>query len=298
MMRAAAIAWCVVAIGAGAARAQTQPPEELTFDRPEAWAMKYFTSASALNGLSTPDETEPGSIGVAFESGWLPALSTSQERVGFNGTTPEDLNKAPVFLRPRITIGLAHGLAVIAAFDPPIRSFNVTPRLFALGLDGTIHDGRQWRVGWRAHGQLGSVTAAVTCPSSTIAFVPGSPGNPAGCTAESADQSSLRYAGAEVHVARRLANGLSPHAAIGVNFVDTIFQTNAQTFGQPDHTRLTTRGLLFAGSAGIGYVFASRFAIAADLFYSPLTVRRSPGASRTIDPMMNARALVSYRIIR
>jgi hypothetical protein len=54
-------------------------------------------------------------------------LSAAQQRVAFNGTTPEDLNRAPVFLRPRLAIGLPHRLSIIAAVDPPIRAFGVTP---------------------------------------------------------------------------------------------------------------------------------------------------------------------------
>ena len=42
----------------GEAIAQTSSASstgQIAFDRPEAWAMKYFTSATALSGLSTPD---------------------------------------------------------------------------------------------------------------------------------------------------------------------------------------------------------------------------------------------------
>ena len=269
----------------------------IAFDRPEAWAMKYFTSATSLNGLSTPDAPRAGSFALQFESGWLPALSAEQQRVGFNGTTPQDLNKAPIFLRPRLVIGLPLNLSIVAAVDPPVRSFGVTPRLLALGIDGVIHDAGPWRFGWRAHGQLGTVTAAVTCPASVVPFIPGSPSNPAGCTAESSDVTTLRYAGAELLVSRRVGR-LVPHASAGVNFVDSVFQTNAETFGQPDRTRLQTRGLTAATSAGIGCAITERFAIVADLFYAPLSVRRTVNSAMTVDPMVNTRVLLSYRVIR
>lgn len=260
--------------------------------------MKYFTSATALSGLSTPDSLKAGSLAIQFESGWLPTLSAAQERVGFNGTTPEDLNKAPVFLRPRVALGLPHQLSIIVAVDPPIRSFGVTPRLLALGIDGVMHDSGTWRFGWRAHGQIGTVTAAFTCPANVASFAPGSTNNPTGCTAESSDVTTLRYAGVELQAARRIGHRLVPHAAAGANVVDNIFQTNAQTFGQPDHTRLQTTGLTLTTSTGIGYAVTERFTIAADLFYAPLTVRRTASSASSIDPMFNARALISYRVIR
>jgi hypothetical protein len=281
-----------------AAQTATPPAESIAFDRPEAWAMKYFTSATTLNGLSTPDVPQPWSLAVQFESGWLPTLSTTQERVGFDGTAPEDLNQAPVFLRPRVEIGLPHRLSIIVAVDPPIRAFGVTPRLLALGVDGVIHESDAWRFGWRAHGQVGTVTAAVSCPASVVAFPPGSANNPTGCTAESADVSTLRYGGAELQGARRVGRRLVPHAAVGANFIDGIFQTDAQTYGQPDHTRLQSSGVTFAASAGVGYVLSDRFTFAADVFYSPLSVQRTATSATTIDPMINARGLISYRVNR
>jgi hypothetical protein len=90
---------CSLAGVAGDAIAQTSSGSstgQIAFDRPEEWAMKYFTSATSLSGLTTPDRPSAGSLAVQFEIGWLPTLSTAQERVGFDGTAPEHLNKAPV----------------------------------------------------------------------------------------------------------------------------------------------------------------------------------------------------------
>lgn len=298
---ATAIVCCSVAAGITDAIAQTSsgaPTESIAFDRPEAWAMKYFTSATELSGLATPDAPTPGSITVQFEAGSLPTLSAAQQRVGFNGTSPEDLNKAPIVVRPRVAIGLPHHLSLIAAIDPPIRSFGVTPRLLALGLDGVIHDSGKWRVGWRAHGQVGTVTAAVTCPRGMAAFPPGSPNNLVGCNAESSDVTTLRYGGLEGQVARRVSRRFVPHAAVGVNLVDNVFQTDALTYGEPDRTRLHSHGVTVAASVGAGFAISERLTMAADIFYTPLTVRRSPGGPSSLDPMVNARALVSYRVIR
>jgi hypothetical protein len=276
----------------------SSPSDRIAFDRPEAWAMKYFTSATSLSGLATPDRLSPGSVAIQFEGGWLPALSASQELVGFNGTAHEDLNMAPVFLRPRVAIGLPHSLMLIVAVDPPIRTFGVTPRLLAFGLEGIIHDAGPWSFGWRAHGQIGTVTAAFTCPANVVSFPPGSPNNPTGCTAESSDSTSLRYAGIEFHAARRIGQRLVPHAAAGANVVDNVFQTNALTFGQPDHTRLQSAGATFSMSAGVGYMVTERLTLSADVFYAPLTVRRTAESATSIDSMFNVRALFSYRVTR
>jgi hypothetical protein len=272
--------------------------QQVAFDSPEAWAMKYFTSATALNGLETPEDLGAGALAIGVEGGWLPKLSTAQERVGFNGTSPEDLNQTQAFLRPRAAFGVRPDLAIVAAYDPPVHAFGVRPQLFALGVDGVLHRSPGWRIGWRAHGQVGTVTAAVTCPSAILGFAPGSSGNPAGCTAKSADETTLRYVGGEIRIARVLSRGLVPHAAIGVNVVDTVFQTIAETYGQPDRTRLRARGAVVAATVGIGYRLGDRLTVATDFFYAPLTVSRDQGASSSIDPMMNARAVVMYKVLR
>jgi hypothetical protein len=280
--------------------AQPSPADEQTlgFDRPEAWAMKYFTSVTLLSGLDTPEPTHSGSIDIGLEGGWLPRLTADQQRVGFNGTAMQDLNKAPVFLRPRVTIGLPRRMALIAAVVPPIRSFRITPRLASLGLEWTMVEANDWRMRWRAHGQVGDVTAAVTCPASVVTYAPGSSNNARGCNRESADVTTLRYAGLELETTRRTGSSLMPHAAVGVNIIDGVFQTDALTFGQLDRTRLRAAGVTFSASAGVSYAMGNRFALAADAFYSPLTVRRTATAPRSIDPLLNARVLLTYRVRR
>src|SRR5260370_4949451 len=90
----------------GAAHAQ-QPLEDrarLAFDRPESWAMKYFTSLSLPTGMGVPERLGGGKIEVGFEGGLVPQLSDDQRRVGFDATKLEDVNKTRVIvrLRPKI----------------------------------------------------------------------------------------------------------------------------------------------------------------------------------------------------
>ena len=295
-----AIAWAhdAGAQSPPAGQRAADPEIVLTFDRPEAWAMKYFTSTTFLSGLATPDRTQRGSVAIGLEGVWLPSLTEAQQRVGYDGTAMQDLNKAPMFIRPRVTVGLPGRVALIAAGVPPIRSFGITPRLGALGIEWMMIDRAEWSLGWRAHGQIGTVTAAITCPSSVVAFRPGSADNPTGCDAESSDVTTMRYGGVEMQVARRVSERLWPHFAVGVTAIGGVFQTDAITFGQPDRTRLVANGVTYSASAGIGYVIADRFALAADAFYTPLAVRRTRASSLTNDPLINARVLLTYRVRR
>jgi hypothetical protein len=65
-----AVVCCLLVGVTGEAILQTSSAsstDQIAFDRPEAWAMKYFTSATALSGLSTPESPSAGSLAVQFE---------------------------------------------------------------------------------------------------------------------------------------------------------------------------------------------------------------------------------------
>ena len=70
---------CVLT-GAAIAQSRTDAKvQHLSFDSPEAWALKYFTSSTLLSGLqpaeTIDEERGAGSVRVGLELGWLPALS-------------------------------------------------------------------------------------------------------------------------------------------------------------------------------------------------------------------------------
>jgi hypothetical protein len=273
----------------------------VSFDRPEAWGLKYFASTTLLSGLQPLEPSEGhrvGAISLGFEMGWLPTLDAGQERIGFNGKAPQDLNKAPMLARPVVRIGLPGKFTFVAAAPPPFRVFGVTTHLFAFGVERPIWEAARWTLNWRGYGQLGSVKGSFTCPMTVLGFAPGSPENPTSCLARSEDVASLRYAGSEVQFAYRIPGmpKLVPHVAAGGNFIDTAFQTRAPDVRGLDETRLWTRGGTFSGTGGVTYVVSKRAAFTVDAFYTPLWVRRSPTAPRTNDGLFNVRALLSYTI--
>lgn len=289
---------------AGNAFAQTvfTGSEHVIFDSPEGWALKYFTSASMMSGLQPPEplgeHLQVGSITLGLESGWLPTLSPARADVGFGGTKEEDVNKAPVFVRPSVRIGLPWRMTVVVAGPPPVEAFGVTPHLFAVGLERPLLEGENWSLTGRLSGQFGSVQGAFTCPQKVLAFAAGSPQNPTGCLGQSADQASLRYGGAETQFAYRIPRlrRLIPHAAIGGNYINTSFHVDAPLTKGIDRTMLWTAGNTVTGSAGVSYLLTNRLAVTVDAFYTPLFIRRGDAGGRTNDGLFNVRALVSYRL--
>lgn len=297
-----AVGVALVAAFPSPARGQTtvNTTEHVAFDRPEAWALAYFTSTTLLSGLETPHPRPPGSFSIGLEVSWVPALSDAQRFVGFNGTKQEDLNKAPVVVRPRVTIGLPAKLSLIVAVVPPVGVFGVKPRLLTVALERPVVETPQVMVGVRGYGQLGSVEGAYTCPSSVLAFEPGSPGNLYGCEGESSDRATLRYVGAEGSIAFRAdaLKKLSPHAAVAVTYMDLGFQVNAPTFGYIDQTHLLTHGTTWTTSAGVSPRLSSRIGLSVDVSYTPLSVQRPTAQTASNEGLFNVRALFVYRLGR
>src|SRR5437868_5004096 len=89
-----------------AGNAFAQSDQHLNFDSPEAWALKYFTSATLMSGLAPPiprlEQRHTGSITFGLEAGWMPRLNAERARVGFTGQKQEDLNKIPGLARPMV----------------------------------------------------------------------------------------------------------------------------------------------------------------------------------------------------
>jgi|SRR5579863_3927422 len=276
--------------------------EHVTFDSPEGWALKYFTSATTLSGLQPPspqvESARLGSVTLGLESDWLPALDAARERVGFNGHKQEELNKAPVIVRPIVRVGLPWKFVGVVAAPPPIHIFGVTPRVIAFGVERSIVARKQWTLGWRLSGQFGSVKAAFTCPASVLGFPPKSSENPSGCVGTSSDSAGVRYGGTELQGTYRIPRlrRLTTHATLGFDYINTSFQVNAPVTSGLDRTRLWTAGNLVAGTAGVSYLLTSRIGLTVDAFYSPLFVRRVAGGPRTNDGLFNVRALVSYTL--
>ncbi len=302
---AALLAAMPLAAVPAAAQGVQQQVESLAWDRPETWAMRYFTSATLLGGFLPQEHFEPGSLRVGAEGAWIPRLSTAQSRVGFDGTKEEDLNKVPVLFRPRVTVGLPAGFGLTVAWIPPVRAFGVKADLFAAAVEHSVHEWSNWSLGARLFAQTGSAEAAFTCPQQAAAAAPGSAANPFGCLAASQDVATLRYVGAEVG-AGRSEGRVQPHASVATQWLQNRFQVDAQRFdvagqdGTPtaflDRHQERSQGFTFSFTAGLGFQVNDRLQLAGDLFYTPLLVRRSPGAAQRNDGLLNVRALVVYRI--
>jgi hypothetical protein len=267
--------------------------DNLDFDRPEAWAMQYFSSVNLMTGFGPPQALPAGAVVVGLEVDWIPSLSEAEQRVGFNGTKSEDLDRTSVFGRPRVAVGLPGQFALEASYLPPIDISGVEPDLVALALSRRLPTTRKIDSGLRLTLQRGSFSGDFTCSAREIESGP----NEFGCEVPSDDEMTLETASLELSVARRGAgeSSLTPYASLAVTAMDLEFQVRADYSGLMDRTRLVASGTTYSMSLGVGRRFGDGWRWAGEVFYSPLDAARPAGTPPTDDSLLNARMLLTYR---
>jgi hypothetical protein len=267
--------------------------DELDWDRPEAWAMKYFNSVSILTGLGPPRARETWSFEIGLELDTIPRLDEDQRRVGFGGLKVEDLNRLPVFFRPRLTIGLPAKWSLDLAYVPPLEVRGVKSHLLALGLERPVYSAGPWTLGVRFYGQIGEVESDFTCSEDDASHPPGSPDNIWGCEAPSEDEVTLNYLGVAFTGGHRYRK-TDFHWGLAANYMDMEFQVNALTFGVVDQTLLLADGWTWSFNGGASWSLGGRTSLAVELFYSPLSVVRPPSTSTENDPLLNLRTMLRF----
>lgn len=288
----------VLLASAAGAQVVLEGEEQLDFDRPEAWAMRYFTAVNLLTGLGPPRALAPGEVELAVEGGWIPSLSAEERTVGFNGIKEEDINKTSVFGRPRATIGLPNRFTLEASYVPEVELFDVEPHLIGVALARAWGDGRRWRWGGRLMGQYGTLTGDFTCPTEDVAAGEDPVLNPFRCQQESNDEMTIRAASVELSVGRRPRGGSSvePYLTVGATATDLEFQVRAVYGNLDDRTRLLTDGWIYWATAGLNVELGRRLAGVVEAFYSPLDVTGRAGRGNESADLLNARAALRYRV--
>ncbi len=294
----------VLAAGAflfgGVVPADGQPgDEEVDFHRaPEAWAMKYFASALLFTGYGAPRAMEPWETNLALEVVHIPSLDEDERRVGFGGSKPEDLNKAPAVIRPRLTLGLPADFSLTLSFAPPVEVFDdVRAALYAASLNRPLWETDAFRVGARVFGQYSRIRGSFTCPADHW----DEPEYAPFCSGRSNDTMRAIVSGAELSASYRLdgipgiRTDLIVFTGISGQYMDLDFEVDApRADGRRDNRHLYTDGYTWAATAGLSYPITDRVELSGKLFYTPLSVQRPPG-ERDPETLLNSRVQVTYR---
>jgi hypothetical protein len=267
------------------------------FDSPEGWAMAY-TLASALNLGSGPVEHRGlFTWKIEAELASIPHLSKEQQRVGFGGFKPEDMNKSPVFGRARVSLALPAAVTAEFSWTPPLELDGAKPEsLFGLALERELVSVGAWRLGGRLHAVRGHVSADVTCSRDVASYAPGSPSNLFGCSGPSVDRLRMNQQGAEVMLSRSLFDGrLQPFVAYARTHFRPFVEVEAPLFDSTHFWELQTSGsvdsLTLGARATITPVWQSSVAFS----YTPLSVIRPRMDNRQHDNFWSLRVSVARR---
>ncbi|QSX77380.1 hypothetical protein [Agrilutibacter solisilvae] len=268
--------------------------EILGSDRPEAWAMHYFSGTTVMTAFGATPRLSPGQWMLAGELGHIPHLSAEQQQVGFNGFKAEDLNKSPVFGRLRAQIGLPGRWVADVGYTPPVEIDGLRAQdLFAVGIGRRLFDQAPYSVSMRAFGQHGKAKGDITCPAG-LAGDPDPVRNPYGCQAASHDQIGLNHYGIDLTVAWSRERW-TWHVTTGVVRNEPDVQVDALTYDVRDRSHLVARGVLPMLALGLSRDFGARWTGAFEVLHVPLTVRRDPDAGREHDSLTSLRLRVSVR---
>ena len=227
----------------------------------------------------------------------MPSLSEEQRRVGFVGNKPEDLNRASVFGRPRVAVGLPGELTATLSWAPPVDVAGIEPNVLSLSVTRPLWRGGRGHVTARLLGQEGVLTGDLTCPADIAGGNdPGS--NPYGCERPSEDELSISLLGVELQGGTTLARWprLSSYVALAASRLRAEFQVDAFRNGFHDRTLLETEGTLWSGTLGLSVDAGHRTRLAGELFYTPLDVVGRAGKGEETDGLLNARVLLGYRL--
>jgi hypothetical protein len=292
----ALLAGAVLAFLAAAASGQViDDREELDFDRPEAWAMAWFSVLTFPTVLASPTPLDPGELELSFEGGSVPSLSAEQRTVGFGGGKPEDLNRSSVVGRGRLAVGLPGQLTATLGWVPPVELNGVTPNVLSLAVGRPLWRSDRAAVAARLLAEGGTMHGDLTCPADVVE---GRAPNDYGCEGPSDDELSVRLLGLELQGGMTLERWptVAPYLAIARSRVHAEFQVDNHRNGLHDLSYLETDGSVWSGTLGIAIEAGSRARLAGEVFYSPLDVVGRVGKGEETDGLLNARVLLGYRI--
>jgi hypothetical protein len=158
----------ILAMAASTVDAQCRPPR----NSHEARLLAFYEAPLVFSMAAAPTRLVAGELRIVAEVGNVPSPSAVLQRPEFcYQPHSEQTRLTPAFGRPRIALGLPAGFAFEASYLPPVTVGGATPHLASVALARPIDyivGNREITLALRAHGTLGRVRGAITCPSSAL----------------------------------------------------------------------------------------------------------------------------------
>lgn len=231
-------------------------------DSNEGKLLAFYTAPIVFSMATAPQQMAPGSIRIGAEGEYIPKPDRAIEQTGACFTQKsEHTSLSPVFGRPRITVGGPFGLALEAAYLPPVTIVRAKPNLFSFAISHAQHltlgptlSGTTLML--RIHGTFGNVKGAITCPRSQLQQ--SSASSPCYGTSPSKDTFHPDMFGGEIAAGITPGSGgISLYAGAGANRIDPHFQVGfTDANGSVDRTQVQlekplTRAAIFGGVTAV-----------------------------------------------
>ena len=222
----------------------------------EAKLLAFYAAPIVFSSANAPETLRPGQVLISAELVPIPIPDPKIQRTSFCYVgKSENTRLAPLFIRPRIEVGLPMGFAFEASYVPPVQAWDAQPNLASVALSRTQRlplaiGARPLELMLRAHGTIGRVRGPITCPTSGLQT--NDPNAPCFGTDPSSDTYHPNMFGAEGALGIASANGRwAAYAGGGVNWLRPHFQVGfVDGAGIADNTKVDVdlaRGALFGG---------------------------------------------------
>lgn len=221
----------------------------------EAKLLAFYAAPIVFSSMDAPARLAPGQVLISAEVSPIPTPDPAIQQTSYCYIgKSENTRLAPVFVRPRIEVGLPMGFALEASYVPPVKAWDAEPNLGSLALSRLQRlpiaiASHPVELMLRAHGTLGRVTGPITCPRSGLQT--SDPDAPCYGSDPSSDTYHPNMFGAEGALALGGGGRFSAYVGGGVNWLRPHFQVGfVDGAGNVDHTKVEvdlTRGVVFGG---------------------------------------------------
>jgi hypothetical protein len=231
------------------AGAQCRPPASSH----EARLLAFYEAPVLFSTASAPERLGAGAVSIGGEAIPVPSPDAALTHPSFcYQYTTNNTKLAPLFARPRVIVGLPAGFALEASYIPPLTVSSARVTVGSLALSRT----QMASVGpgsallqLRAHGTLGRVHGAITCPRASLQL--NESAAPCYGTEPSRDSYDPKSLGVEAAAGTQLGR-LAVYAGGGANWLDPHFRAGfTDALGNVDHTTVDValaRAVMYGGA--------------------------------------------------
>jgi hypothetical protein len=269
-------AWALVAssvaLFAMKADAQCRPPA----NSHEARLLAFYEAPIAFSMSSAPEQLRPGAVRIGAEMIPVPSPNPALQHPDYcYANTTNNTRVAPVFGRPRLTVGLPARFAAEVSYLPNVTVSAAQASLVSVALthaDALPFSRKRLSFAVRVDATAGQVRAAITCPQRSLQT--SDENIPCYGTQPSRDTFHPNSVGLETAIAMRVVgDGVTLYAGGGARLLRPHFRAGfTDALGNVDHTTVDVDLLRGTAFTGVTARLRDRLFLSTQLYVVPADV--------------------------